>query len=134
MRRSAIVHSAIVVLLVIMACSCGPYRIKGHREPLQEKEKMVLIEHEARRYLRLVKHDAERLPNGQLKVKLEIENKKEATFHADVQFIFRDEKGFQIEETNWQPILFHGRRVTLVEQNSITPKAADYRVLIRVMK
>lgn len=134
MRRNAIGCGVIMILLSVMVCSCGPYRIKGHSEPLQEQEKVVLIEHKARRYLRLVKHDAERLPNGQLKVRLEIENKKEETFHADVQFIFRDEKGFQIEETNWQPVLFHGRRVTLVEQNSITPKAADYRVLVRVMK
>lgn len=108
--------------------------MKGHVDPLQEQEKIVLIDHKAKRYLRLVKHDATRLPNGSLMVQLEIENKKEKTFHADMQIIFRDEKGFEIEKTNWQPVLFHGRRVGLVEQNSITPSAVDYRILIRKMR
>ncbi len=134
MKTKNVLLGSLAIAMAFVPLSCGPYKMKAHVDPLQEKERIILIDHAARRRLRLVKHDAERLPNGQLKVRMEIENKRKKTFHADIQFIFRDENGFEIEKTNWQPVLLHGRRVELVEQNSITPNAADYRILIRKMK
>ena len=134
MNKKSILTGFAIASVALTVFSCGPYRMKGHVDPLQETEKITLKDHAARRRLRLVKHEAERLANGQLKVRLEIENKKEDIFHSDIQFIFRDEKGFEIETTNWQPYLLLGHRVTLVEQNSITPNAADYRILIRKMQ
>ena len=134
MKRRMFMVGLATIFAALTALSCGPYTMKSHVDPLQEKERIIVKDHALRRRLRLVKHAAERLPSGQLKVKMEIENKKEDTVHADIQFIFRDAQGFEIETTNWQPYLFNGHRVTLVEQNSLKPNAADYRVLIRKME
>ncbi|MFH1262843.1 MAG: hypothetical protein V1495_05305 [Pseudomonadota bacterium] len=129
--RSKIVAFAVVSFL---ALACGPYKPGVNTAPMQEKEKIVLLDHGLTYYLNFVKEGISRLPGGQLQVKLEVENKRDKDVWTDVQVIFRGEDGFEIEKTDWQPFLFHRRTVTLYQQNSLNTGAADYRILIRDAK
>jgi len=122
-----------VTLLVTTGCS-GPYKPKPSADALQEKEKVLLLDHGLTYYLKVVKQGANQLPGGQLQVKLEVENEEDKDVWTDVQVIFRGEDGFEVEKTNWEPILFHRRTVTSFQRNSLNPKAADYRILIRNTK
>ena len=105
-----------------------------HKDPLQEKEKVVLLDGALTRYLNVVKYHASRLPAGHLEVKLAIENEENKDVWADIQVIFRDTEGFELEKTTWEPVQFHRRSVTTIKRNSLSAKAADYRVLIRNIK
>jgi hypothetical protein len=126
---------ALLGILLVAAVSCGrPYRPGVNASPLQEKEKVLLLDHGMTYYLNVVKHASSRLPGGQLQVKLEMENEEDKDVWTDVQVIFRGEDGFEIEKTDWEPFLFHRRTVTLFQRNSLNPQASDYRILIRNAK
>lgn len=123
-----------LLLLATLLVACGPYKPEVHTTPLQETEKVVLLDFSLTRYLNIVRHKGDRLPGGQLEVKLEMENEEKGDVWADVQVIFRDQDGFELEKTNWEPVQFHGHSVTTFKKNSLNAKASDYRVLIRGVK
>ena len=124
----------ILILVSLMIGSCGPYRADKNPDPLQETERVVLLDHVLKRYLNIVKSKTERLPGGQLNVKIAIENEENSDIWADVRVIFRDADGFEIETTNWEPVQFHRRKVTTFAKNSLNASAQDYRILIRNIK
>ncbi len=124
----------LAVCIAVFVFSCGPYRASRNPNPLQETEHIILKTHVLTRYLNVVKQKVERLPAGNLKIKLAIENEEDDDLWTDVQVIFLDKDGFELESTNWEPFMWHGRKVTTFEKVSLSPKAADYRVLIREIK
>lgn len=121
--------------LVLGLAGCGrPYKPDVNRAPMQEKEKVILLDHGLTYYLNVVKQAANRLPGGQLQLKMEIENEEDTDVWVDIQVIFRGEDGFEVEKTDWEPFMFHRREVMTIQKNSLNPTAADYRVLIRNTK
>ncbi len=124
----------VFLCLLAILPACGPYKAEVNRDPLQETEKVLLLDVALTRHLNVVKHKSDRLPAGQLEVKLAIENEEKKDVWADVQVIFQDEDGFELEKSSWEPVQFHGRKVTTYKRNSLSAKAADYRVLIRNIK
>ncbi len=129
-------HSWFLTFVIAMAVGlgCGPYKPGVKTAPMQEKEKVVLLDHGLTYYLKVVKQGVSRLPGGQLQVKMEMENEEDKDVWTDVQIIFRGEDGFELEKTDWQPFMWHRRQVTLFQQNSLNTQAADYRILIRNAK
>ena len=127
--------AGIGLMVVAMVVACGrPYKPSATSDAPQETEKILLLDFVLTRYLNVVKQAANRLPGGQLQVKVDIENEENKDVWCDVQVIFRGEDGFEVEKTNWQPQLFHKRTVTTIARNSLSPSAADYRILIRNVK
>jgi uncharacterized protein YcfL len=114
--------------------ACGPYKANVNTSPLQESERVVLLDSALTRYLNVVKHKSDRLDAGQLEIKLAVENEENEDVWCDVQVIFRDADGFELEKTSWEPVQFHRRKVTTFKRNSLSAKASDYRVLIRNIK
>lgn len=124
----------IAIVLVALSTGCGPYKAGVNTSPLQESERVVLLDHALTRYLNVVKHRANKLPSGQLEVKIAIENEENYDVWADLQVLFHDQDGFELEKTHWEPIQFHRRKVTTLVKNSLSAKADDYRILIRNIK
>ncbi len=124
----------VLTLATLGILSCGPYRPGVNAVPMQEKEKVILLDHGMTYYLNVVKQGASRLPGGQLQVKIEMENEEDKDVWTDIQVVFRGTDGFDLEKTDWEPFLFHRRTVTMFEKNSLNPMAADYRILIRNAK
>lgn len=60
--------------------------------------------------------------------------KKSPNLVCDVQFVFFDENGLELEKTNWQPVLFPPGVDTTVKQVSMNPSARDYKVYVREPK
>ncbi len=131
MKHLGILLSVLVVLSVL---SCGPTRPGVKASPFQEKEKIVLLDRTLSFFLNVVKHTSNRLPGGQLEVKMEMENEENDDVWTDIQIIFKGADGYEVEKTDWEPFLFHRRKVTLFQKNSLSAQAADYRVLIRHVK
>lgn len=113
---------------------CGPYKPDVNKSPMQETEKVILLDHGLTYYINIVKQKANRLDGGQLEVKMELQNEEDKDVWVDIQTIFRDKDGFELEKTDWEPIMLHRRTVTSFKKNSLNPAAADYRVLIRNIK
>lgn len=134
MKRLMQAFLIVVTLLLVGAPACGPYRPEVNTNPMQSTEKVVLLDYALARYLNVVRHKGGHLEAGQLEVNLEIENEENNDVWADVQVIFRDKDGFELEKTNWEPVQFHRRTVTTFKRNSLSAKADDYRILIRNIK
>lgn len=122
-----------LVFGITFGCT-GPYRAKPSKGALQETEKVVLLDHGLTYYLKTVKHQSNKMDGGQLLVKLAMENEEDKDVWVDIQVIFRGTDGFEVEKTQWEPFLFHRRKVTTFQRNSLKTSAADYRILIRNIK
>ncbi len=109
----------------------NPYLPKSNTNVMQEKERIVLLDYNSRWRLRIVRHAVERDNNNLLTVKLGIENSKNKDDIVDIQTIFKDKDGFELEQTNWEPVLLHRRKVTDYTVTSLSAQAADYTVLVR---
>jgi hypothetical protein len=121
--------------LTLFVASCGrPYRPDTAKDAPQESEKVLLLDHGLTYYFNIVKQKADRLPGGQLQVKVDIENEEDKDVWTDVQVVFRAEDGFEVEKTDWEPVMFHRRTITSFQKNSLNAKAADYRIMIRNAK
>ena len=112
----------LTVVLLLVAQACGPYRPESNQNPMQKQERVVLLDLALTRYLNIVRHKANRLSSGQLEVKLEMENEEPRDLWADVQVLFQDDDGFELEKTNWEPVQFHKNGVTSFKKNSISAK------------
>lgn len=121
----------LIGIFLIAGLGCGPYKPTSSETPLQETEKVLLLDHGLTYRIHVVKEASTRLAGGQFEVKMEIENKWNDDVWVDIQTIFRGTDGFEIEKTDWEPFLLHRRTVTLFQRNSLNTAAADYRILIR---
>jgi hypothetical protein len=86
------------------------------------------------RKIRVVRQRARRLDSGLLEVQVSFENAAKYDIWADVQCIFKDGQGFEIEKTNWQPMLFTKGAVTDYRVNSMNNLAEDYQIFLRNLK
>ncbi len=135
MRRQFMITTIFIFTLLLWLSGCGgPYRPGTQKAPLQDKEKVVLLDHGLTYYLNVVKSGVARSSGGLLVVKLEMENEEDKDVWVDIQVIFKGEDGFEVEKTEWEPFLFHRRTVTTFQKNSLNPAAADYRILVRNIK
>jgi hypothetical protein len=50
---------------------------------------------------------------------------------CDVQFVFLDADGLELEKTNWQPIMFQAGVDVTVKQVSLNQNTRDYKVYVR---
>jgi uncharacterized protein YcfL len=122
-------------VLFLTAIGCGrPYLPGPETDAPQEKNKILLMDHGLTYYFNVTKQNVSRTPSGNLLVKVDIENEENTDVWCDVQVIFRGSDGFELEKTDWEPILFHRRTVTSIQRNSMNPQASDYRIQIRNAK
>lgn len=119
-----------IALFALTLAACGPSKPSANPKPLQETEKVVLLDFPLRN-LNIVKHAGNKLESGQLEVMVEMENEKNKDIWTDIQVVFRDANGVEIERTSWEPFQFHRRAVVQYKKASIKTAATDYRVLIR---
>lgn len=129
-RRLVIVFGVVPLLT-----SCGPFRpIEPVSAPVQEESIITFLDLPLKLWLRIPSHQTSRMESGLLVAKVKIENFLDTDRWVDIQIIFRDKEGFEVEKSNWEPILLHRRKVTDYQINSLSPKPADYRILVREAK
>jgi len=116
-----------------LVLACGPYRLSQNSKPLQEKEQIVAIDL-ALTNLNVVKHIGRVDEQGRMTVQVELENEKNKDIWTDIQVIFRDDKGFELERSSWEPFMAHRKTVSMFEKMAMKPGAKDYRILIRNTK
>ncbi len=131
-NRMAVWTLALGLSAAIAAGCHHPKELKGpENAPLQYKAKVIGKDFEITRHFRVVNHKAYRSETDLLQVKLEIQNTGADDLWCDVQVVFYDVDRFELEKTNWEPVLFLGRQLTHYESCSLSNKAADYVVILR---
>jgi hypothetical protein len=117
---------------ILVVGGCHPREIKGVKhEPLQYEAKVIGKDFDIQKHFRIANHKAYRTPTDLLQVKVEIQNKDDDDLWCDVQVVFYDADRFELEKTNWQPVLFLKQQLTHYETMSLSNKATDYVVMLR---
>ena len=99
--------------------------------PYQQNGRLQWNSSNLKSLLEVEKADADRLDSGLLRVRLVIRNKHREDIFVDVRTVFTDEKGFEKERTNWEPVCCTARTQTTYEVVSLSSQVSDYQVIIR---
>ena len=91
------------------------------------------------RFLKVVKEVQRRDVNGLFQVILVFNNDRYYGYFSsdspnlviDIQFVFYDRDGIEVDKTNWQPNTFQSGVDVTVKQVSINPDAVSYKAYVR---
>ena len=122
----------VVALAMGISLGCHPKELKSAEEkPLQYQAQVIGKDFPITKHFRVANHKAYRSPTNLLQVKLEIQNTDDDDLWCDVQTVFYDADCFELEKTNWEPVLFSGRQLTHYETSSLSDRAINYVVMLR---
>jgi len=129
------------VFLFVTACTSPAVAPEVGYQSVASQEKIVYLRGDGKssdlhKYLKIVKEFSKYEESGLFKAVIIFNNshyKKGKTPYllCDVQFVFLDEEGLEIEKTNWQPIMFQAGVDVTVKQVSLNPNTRDYKVYVR---
>lgn len=131
------VLAIVLILLVVVGCQqTGPSVPLGVTEsPLQHTNRIVVLDRNVRNTLFLVNTVNQRLPNGQLLIRANFQNRYyQDDVWADVKFEFQDRHNMVVDETEWMPTLFAAGEVTMVQGSSISGTAKKHVLLLKGLR
>jgi uncharacterized protein YcfL len=131
-----------LLLLLMLAVSCAPTTTpQTGFDSMAQHNKIIYIRQKGQtytlsRYLKVVKDVLKRTDTGLLTGIVVFNNNSSdhPNLLCDVQFVFLDDTGIELEKTNWQPIMFPQGVDKAVKQVAINPTAQDYRVYVRAAR
>ncbi len=103
-----------------------PYMIKGDVRIQYLSNSNVL-----HKRAEIVKHVAERTPEGLLSLRTAIRNHDKHDIVVEIKVTFTDEQGLEKEATNWEPVVLGRYDVTTYTCVSLGTQVRDYRLAIR---
>lgn len=134
-----------VTLLLIVSCAPAISPKVGYKS-IASQNRIIYLRHDGQhatlnRYLKVVKEVAKYDKNGLYTVtvilnnnRYKIRSKQSPDLFCDVQFVFLDADGLEVEKTNWQPVLFTPGVDTTIRQVSMNVNTSDYKVYVRSPK
>ena len=142
MRTLRGVMAAVPLLFLVVFPGCGtprgPYspmvREDGLR-PHQLGEGVTMLDENVRDTFLLIGHSARRAPQGQMQVRVTMQNVfPDDDVWADVRFVFFNAGDEPVEASEWRTVLFPPRNLTLVEGNSIRSDVEKFNAQFRNLK
>ena len=135
----------LVAVFAVSACSPAVAPQGGYESVASQAENKVLYlrrdgfvgsQHTTlNRYLKLVRNFSKYDENGLFKVVVVFNNDRyeesRRNLNCDVQFVFLDEDGIELEKTNWQPYMFPSGQDIAIKQVSLNPDTRDYKIYVR---
>ena len=85
-----------IICVVLGMSACGPYRVSENKNPIQEREKVVLLD-VVLKNLNFVKQRSTQMSDGRMKVEVTMENERNKDIWTDVQVVFKDADGGEVE-------------------------------------
>ena len=105
--------------------------VKNRDKPYLEKGRIQWNSSRIKAVLRIDTGSVEHTDAGLLRLRLTLRNKTKKDVVVDIRTTFLDEDGFEVEKTNWEPIVCTARTQTQYETVSLSPKVHEYQVIIR---
>ena len=124
----------IVVFLSLVFCGCTAEQAfeRSEDNPHLEQGRVQFINARTKYTIQVAKVDAERVNGGLLKIYLTVRNTAKENVWADIRTTFLDEKNHVLEQTNWEPTFFEARTVGEYTCTSMSSKAVDYQILVKL--
>ncbi len=127
------------MLLAMLASGCttneGPY-VPTQQTPSTELENTtVILDREIANHIAVDLQDAERAHSGKLIARANIRNRTNHDLRIQVQTVFRDSKGFSInDDTAWETLVLTANETHTISAISTSKKAERYTIRIRMMR
>ena len=143
--RSILLLLMLVAVLAVSACSPAVAPVGNFDSVASQKENKILYLRRdgligsqyatLNRYLKVVRNFSKYDDNGLFKVVVVFNNDRyedsRKNLNCDVQFVFLDEDGIELEKTNWQPYMFPSGQDITIKEVSLNPDARDYKIYVR---
>ena len=100
--------------------------------PLQFKERLIALDEDTRDSLMYVNHLQGRLPSGQVKISVALQNRSpEDNIWISWKAVFYDNRNFKIEETEWQKTYFPVMQIREITVNSIRKDVENFTIMLK---
>ena len=129
------------MFLFVTSCATTTQVPEVGYQSVASQEKIVYLRGDGKgpdlhKYLKVVKEFSKHDANGLFTVIVIFNNsryKKGSSPYlvCDVQFVFLDDDGIELEKTNWQPVMFEAGVDVTVKQISMNPNTKQYKVYVR---
>jgi len=129
------------ILLFVTSCATTAKAPEVGYKSVASQEKIVYLRGDGKgsdlhKYLKVVKELSEYDENGLFTVIVIFNNtryKKGSSPYlvCDLQFVFFDDAGIELEKTNWQPVMFEAGVDVTVKQISMNPHTKGYKLYVR---
>lgn len=129
------------IFLFVTSCATPAKTPDVGYESVASQEKIVYLRGDGKgsdlhKYLKVVKELSKYDENGLFTVIVIFNNsryKKGSSPYlvCDVQFVFLDDAGIELEKTNWQPVMFEAGVDVTVKQISMNTNTKEYKVYVR---
>ncbi len=123
---------SVLVCTSMAACAPNPQSAgQASRVAPREFDKQVVFKDpDFARALRITKVDSERMANGLLRARVQVFSLVRDDVVGQLQWKFRDEKGFDIHTTSRDAHVFKGAQTETLERVSLNDKPIDWVLLI----
>lgn len=71
------------------------------------------------------------LEDGRLQLEVQVRNRENRRIEVQINCEFKDERGFTLEATPWQPLILTENSIETVPFTSMNPQAKNYTVRVR---
>lgn len=129
------------ILLFVTSCATTAKAPEVGYQSVASQEKIVYLRGDGKgsdlhKHLKVVKELSKYDENGLFTVIVIFNNsryKKGSSPYlvCDLQFVFLDDDGLELEKTNWQPVMFEAGVDVTVKQISMNPHTKEYKVYVR---
>jgi hypothetical protein len=129
------------ILLFVTSCATKAKAPEVGYQSVASQEKIVYLRGDGKgsdlhKYLKVVKEFSKHDANGLFTVIVIFNNSRykkglSPYLVCDVQFVFLDDAGIELEKTNWQPVMFEAGVDVTVKQISMNPNTKEYKVYVR---
>ncbi len=130
----SIAFAALLTALLLSSCQpagpSAPYRLVN--QPIQQSDRIVVLDNNVRDTLFLVNTSQARLPGGQIQVKASFQNRfQNVDVWADISFEFQDINGMAVDKGEWVTTRFAAGEVTTIQGTSISPNGQKHVLLLK---
>jgi hypothetical protein len=129
------------ILLFVTSCATTAKAPEVGYQSVASQEKIVYLRGDGKgsdlhKHLKVVKELSKYDENGLFTVIVIFNNsryKKGSSPYlvCDLQFVFLDDDGLELEKTNWQPEMFEAGVDVTVKQISMNPHTKEYKLYVR---
>ena len=132
----------VLVVFLLAAVQCGPRRgpyspieRDDGQKPHQLRYGVTMLDKDVRDALLFVNRTAKRLPNGQVRARVQMQNlHRGETLWSKVRFAFYDADNIIVDQTEWQSVAFPPHEVVALSGISLRSDVMRYNVQFKDLR
>ena len=131
--------SPVLLSVLIAACTCGIGCATGGARPpvngavnnFEMTAKFAAMDDRVQHSVTCPGVEEGRTDDGRLQIAANIRNRENRRIEVQIQCVFKDQSGFAVDNTPWQPLILPENGIQTVRFVAMNNRATDYTVRVR---